>query len=73
MTMSIIDQDYGGDITIINPPRLWSPAKILSQLSLDEMEDLIATGEAMTWPKVEMIRTQTVISKTLTHCAGTEF
>lgn len=70
MTMSVIDQDYGGDITIINPPRLWSPAKILSQLSLDEMEDLIATGEAMTWPKVEMIRTQTLISKTLSHCAG---
>jgi len=72
MTMSVIDQDYGGDITIINPPRMWSPNKILSQLSLAEMEDLIATGERMTWPKVEMIRTQTKISKTLTACTAAE-
>lgn len=68
MTMSIIDQDYGGDITIVNPPRLWSPAKILSQLSVEDMTDLIATGEAMSWPKIEMIRTQTRISRTLTRC-----
>jgi NTE family protein len=68
MTMSIIDQDYGGDITIVNPPRLWSPAKILSQLSLEDMTDLIATGAAMSWPKIEMIRTQTRISRTLTRC-----
>ncbi|MGL4542589.1 MAG: DUF3336 domain-containing protein, partial [Polymorphobacter sp.] len=72
MTMSIIDQDYGGDITIVNPPRLWSPSKILSQLSFDEMEDLIATGEAMTWPKIEMVRTQTSISKTLSRLADAD-
>jgi TAG lipase / steryl ester hydrolase / phospholipase A2 / LPA acyltransferase len=65
MTMSVIDQDYGGDITIVNPPRLWSPAKMLSQLSLEDMTDLIATGEATSWPKIEMIRTQTQISRTL--------
>ena len=65
MTMSIIDQDYGGDITIVNPPRLWSLAKVLSQLSLEEMADLIATGEVTSWPKIEMIRTQTRISRTL--------
>ena len=66
MTMSVINQEYLGDINIIRPIMLWSPTKLLSALSLEEMQGLISTGEAMTWPKIEMIRTQTMISRTLT-------
>ncbi len=67
MTMQIINQDYGGDINIVRPPRFWSPAKILGRLSPDEIEDLVNTGEHSTWPRLEMIRTQTRISQTLSR------
>ena len=67
MAKSVIDQDYGGDITIMNPPRLLSLRKVLSRLSVSEMQDLILTGERATWPRIEMIRNQTLISKTLTR------
>src|SRR3546814_7253984 len=41
---SVINQDYTGDINIIRPPRYWSPTKILSDLSQDDIDDLIDTG-----------------------------
>ena len=65
ITLSVINQDYGGDINIVRPPKLWSPAKMLSDLNLAEIEELIADGERMSWPKIEMVRTQTRISQTL--------
>lgn len=67
MAKSVIDQEYGGDITIMNPPRLWSMRKVLSRLSVAEMAELILIGERATWPRLEMIRNQTLISKTLTR------
>ena len=63
--MSVINQDYSGDINIIRPMMLWSPAKMLSNLSLAEITELVDLGERATWPKVEMVRTQTRISQTL--------
>ncbi len=65
MSMSVINQDYSGDINIIRPVMLWSPAKMLSNLSLDEVTELVELGERATWPKVEMVRVQTRISQTL--------
>jgi TAG lipase / steryl ester hydrolase / phospholipase A2 / LPA acyltransferase len=65
MTMSVINQDYSGDINIVRPTILWSPEKMLSNLSIDEVKDLIDMGERATWPKIEMIRVQTRISLTL--------
>jgi TAG lipase / steryl ester hydrolase / phospholipase A2 / LPA acyltransferase len=65
MTMSVINQDYSGDINIIRPQMLWSPSKILSNLSMDEVKSLIELGERATWPKIEMVRVQTRISQTL--------
>ena len=67
MTMTIIEQDYGGDINIVNPPRLWGLNKVLGQLSVAEMQDLVETGERETFPRLEMIRTQTSISQTLSR------
>lgn len=63
--MSVINQDYSGDINIIRPMMLWSPAKMLSNLSLAEIAELVDLGERATWPKIEMVRTQTRISQTL--------
>lgn len=65
LTMSVINQDYSGDINIIRPTVLWSPDKILSNLSLEEVRGLIELGERATWPKIEMVRVQTRISQTL--------
>ena len=65
MTLSVINQDYTGDINIIRPTMFWSPAKILSDLSVEEISELIQLGERTTWPKIEMVRTQTKISQTL--------
>ena len=65
MSMSVINQDYSGDINIIRPVMLWSPAKMLSNLSLEEVTELVELGERATWPKVEMVRVQTRISQTL--------
>ncbi len=65
IAMSVLDQEYVGDITIINPPRPRMIAKGLSQLTLAEMAELVALGEQETWPKIEMLRNQTGISRAL--------
>lgn len=65
MARSVINQDYTGDINIIRPPKFWSPTKILSDLGQEDIDELIDTGERTAWPKVEMVRTQTAISRAL--------
>lgn len=65
MTLSVINQDYTGDINIIRPTMFWSPSKILSNLPVEDISELIDLGERTTWPKIEMVRTQTKISQTL--------
>ncbi len=67
MSMSVLNQDYSGDINIIRPVMLWSPAKMLSNLGQEDIANLIDMGERATWPKIEMVRTQTRISQTLTR------
>ena len=41
------------------------PAKILSDLAQEDIDELIDTGQRTAWPKVEMVRTQTAISRAL--------
>ncbi|HEY5645760.1 MAG TPA: hypothetical protein VIS76_07460, partial [Pseudomonadales bacterium] len=53
------------DINILPRRRFWNPAKLLSVLSEAETRYLISEGEAATWPKIEMIRNCTLISRTL--------
>lgn len=65
MAMSILDQEYAGDITIVSPSPLWSLSKALSQLSVEDMRRFAELGEQETWPKIEKIRNQTRISLTL--------
>lgn len=65
LARSVINQEYTGDINIIRPPKFWSPAKILSDLGQEDIDDLIDTGQRTAWPKVEMVRTQTAISRAL--------
>lgn len=63
--LGIINQDYVGDINILPDTRLFNPLKLLSHRSVKEILGLIKMGERATWPKMEMIRIQTKISRTL--------
>jgi len=65
MFYSLATQDYTADINILPRRRFWDPRKLLSILSEDEVRFLIAEGEAATWPRIEMIRNCTRISRTL--------
>ena len=65
IAMSVLNQDYIGDINILPPKRYFNPFRILAFLSEDEILDLVDAGERATWPRIEMIRVQTRISRTL--------
>lgn len=65
MALSVMNQNYTGDINIIKPMVLWNPSKILSELSLEDIRLLVDLGERAAWPKIEMVRTQTKISQAL--------
>jgi TAG lipase/steryl ester hydrolase/phospholipase A2/LPA acyltransferase len=65
MAYGVAIQDYTADINIIPKRRFWNPAKFLSVLSEEETLSMITEGEASTWPKIEMIRNCTMISRTL--------
>jgi NTE family protein len=62
--LSIINQDYMGDINILPPYRFANPIK-LAPLTQEEIKALIVIGEKSAWPKIEMIRIQTRISRVL--------
>ena len=65
LARSVINQDYTGDINIVRPPKFWSPSKILSDLEQEDIDELVDSGMRTAWPKIEMVRTQTVISRAL--------
>lgn len=65
MALSVLNQDYIGDINILPANRLFNPFKVLAFLSDTEILKLVESGERATWPRIEMIRTQTRISRTL--------
>ncbi|MBU0538569.1 MAG: DUF3336 domain-containing protein, partial [Gammaproteobacteria bacterium] len=62
---SVINQEYTGDINIIPRYRFFDPRKLLTELTPDELQFFIAEGERATWPKIEMIRASTTISRKL--------
>jgi TAG lipase/steryl ester hydrolase/phospholipase A2/LPA acyltransferase len=62
---SIINQDYVGDINILPDYKFNNPLKLLSFPGEKQMQRLIDAGERCTWPKLEMIRQQTRVSRKL--------
>ena len=62
---SVVKQTYTGDITILPSSRAHNPVRALSYRETEEAMDLIRDGERATWPKIEMIRVQTKIGRTL--------
>jgi NTE family protein len=65
MGYAVATQDYTGDITILPKQKLHNPTKLLAVLSDDEVRKLILDGERATWPRIEMIRNCTRVSRTL--------
>lgn len=61
----LLSQDYVGDINITPQRRLFPPHRLLSPLTRDEIGELIREGERQTWPRIEMIRNSSRISRTL--------
>lgn len=62
---SMVAQDYSADITIYPNHRVSNPLKLFVDPSDEEIDRLIKEGERATWPKIEMIRNCTKISRTL--------
>lgn len=63
--LSIINQSYVGDITISPLKKLHNPLRALSWRTREEIRELMDEGERATWPRIERIRVQTRISRTL--------
>jgi len=63
--LSVINQAYSGDITIMPPTKLHNPLKLVAWRSHIEISDMMKMGERATWPHIEQIRIQTRISRTL--------
>lgn len=62
---SIIDQHYVGDINILPEPSLGNLLHIASNPSKKSLEELFEHGERATWPQLDLIKRNTMISKTL--------
>jgi len=65
IALSVLNQDYIGDINILPSSKFFNPFKLLAQRSEEEIRELVLMGERATWPKLEMIRVQTLIGRTL--------
>ena len=66
IALSVINQDYIGDINILPSNKFFNPFRLLAYLNEKEIRGLISAGERAAWPKVEMMRIQTRISRVLT-------
>jgi TAG lipase/steryl ester hydrolase/phospholipase A2/LPA acyltransferase len=62
---SIIDQQYVGDINILPSASFANLKHIVSNPSLKSIRELIHHGERATWPKLDLIKRNTLISKTI--------
>ena len=65
IVLSMVNQDYIGDVNIIPQNRFYNPFKLLAHLAPEDILKLVSSGERSTWRKIEMIRVQTHISRTL--------
>jgi TAG lipase/steryl ester hydrolase/phospholipase A2/LPA acyltransferase len=67
-SVAVVDQQYYGDVTIHPKVRLKDYQRILGNLSQSEFQEWVLAGERATWPKIAMIRDQTIIGQTLEDC-----
>ncbi|WP_371194395.1 DUF3336 domain-containing protein [Glaciecola sp. SC05] len=62
---SVIEQQYVGDINILPDPTLANLLHIVSNPSKKSLEELFKHGERSSWPQLDLIKRNTMISKTL--------
>jgi TAG lipase / steryl ester hydrolase / phospholipase A2 / LPA acyltransferase len=65
LLMSVVNQDYIGDVNIMPRNRIPHPFRVLHHLGEKEIAQLMREGERATWRRMEMIRVQTRISRIL--------
>ena len=65
---SMLSQKYAGDINIVPPRQPGNVFKILSNATPADVGRFIRNGETSTWPKMELIRNSTCISRTINEC-----
>ena len=63
--MSVVNQDYVGDINILPSNRFYNPFNLLALPSDKFVRDRMLEGQRATWSKLEMIRVQTRMNKVL--------
>lgn len=68
---SVVAQKYIGDINVIPPRRPTNVLRIFSNPSVEDVREFIETGERATWPRLEMIRNTTRISRCFHDCVET--
>ncbi|MDD3765243.1 MAG: patatin-like phospholipase family protein [Nevskiales bacterium] len=68
VTASILEQQYRGNVNIFPEISLWRYANVTSNPSMESIKRFMLEGERATWPRIEMIRNQTLISQTLNDC-----
>jgi TAG lipase/steryl ester hydrolase/phospholipase A2/LPA acyltransferase len=61
----LLDQNYTGDINIVPDFRWYSPLKLLSHITEEELVELMDAGERSTWRQLSAVDTCTRISRTL--------
>lgn len=66
--VSIVNQQYYGDITLHPQVQVRDYQRILGNLTRKEYQDWVHEGELATWPKITMIRDHTIIGQTLEDC-----
>jgi actin-related protein len=64
---SVIDQQYMGDINILPDATVDNFMQIISNPSKQSLTELFKHGERATWPQIDQIKRNTLISKTLQH------
>ena len=65
---SMLSQKYQGDINIVPPRQPGNVFKILQNAAPSDVARFIRNGETSTWPKMELIRNSTCISRTINDC-----
>jgi NTE family protein len=65
---ALASQSYLGDINIQMPFRLGLYSKVMKDPSVEDLEYFCRLGQQETWPRIEMIRNQTKISRVFTEC-----
>ncbi len=60
---SVATQDYTSDVNIVPRQRFFSPGRVLAPLSREDADLLVLEGERATWPRIELIRNCTKVSR----------